>query len=672
MARKNRQRIPLQQANGAPTGATVSNNFYSSSTSKGPSQSSTSSSDPQRISTSSSLSTSSNASYPMIPSSSTTSIASISSIPSITSNESASTITPSSSASSSALPRPASNARNTSSNSNSNLNGALATGPTTPGSGGGGVSARGGARSVGSKQRASNPDYTNDRSSSANGSESMLLPRLPSLEDFDIPFLNSDSFSSSISSSSFSPSPTTTFSSSFTSFLPSTSTSPPGSSSSSAYSRPLLSSFAPTSSQYLTSQSSRVQDFHHSPPNSNSTPVRNTRPSVLSGISSNHSNSSIRSNLQQQQQQRPPSMYSQTTIDATGTILQQQGPLELTRLEASDYFIHNTNEDFLPKKLTVRSASSRNTEDNSIHSNNSSIHTNNNDPLDARGRTQRSDDLLSPPRYVIRQPSLSGLSKASRATSPSPSLTSSVLSDDSSVHSSLQHHQQLQQLRHQRQPQRPILDTPTSQQQTSQSIPSGTVRASQPTSPNQTTRPTSTPTSPASPASLQPPKEASLQAKAFLSPASSSASASAAVSPASVSTSGSKRVKAIKQQQQAVEPDTPSSPNLRARISKLFRQSPKQPRPTSSTSSTDQQQERYRDQSKELQQNTAATASAAIESPAGAAATSDDHAVSCLEKAAVFRIIVRGAATETKANISISGANVDFHAIEPSNKPSRA
>ncbi|GJJ69382.1 hypothetical protein EMPS_01728 [Entomortierella parvispora] len=595
MAKKNRQRIPLQQANGAPTAATVSNLHSPSSSApaaKVPPAS-------QRASTSSSLSTSpatstATSNYPLIPSSSTTSITSITSIPSITSIESASTIIPSflSSPAQSrvALQHNSKQSARSSSNNNRNINGALTTG--------------GRAQSSSTKQRTSYPDNrttntdppTSNASSSAPGS--MLLPRLPSLDDLELPFLDGDSFSSAPASS-------TTFSSSFAAFLPSSSSSSSAAATSpansSSYSRPVISSFSPTSSQYLTSQSSRVQDFQ-SPSHSLSSTSSRPLP-----ISSRHSSHSTQSNLSNSsnRHRRPPSMYSQTTtIDATGTV-HQPVPQEMTLLEASDYFINNKDDDLLPKRPTLRSGSNRYTEDNST--------AGNNDPLDSRGRTQRplgSDDLLSPPRYVIRQPSVSALSKTSRATSPSPSLTSSVLSDDSSIHSSHQH--SLQQLRHQRQLQRPTLDSPALQrqqqgQQQQQSIPIATSRSSNTASalapiPVSSSSPAPAP-APVSEASMpkQVPQSVSSAPPEQLPKATSSinsssqarhSSSSASASPASTSTTGSKRVKALKQPD---ESDS-SSPNLRARLSKLFRPSPKQQR----MPSTDQQ---YRDQQKAIHQD---------------------------------------------------------------------
>ncbi|KAG0306676.1 hypothetical protein BGZ97_000656, partial [Linnemannia gamsii] len=110
-----------------------------------------------------------------------------------------------------------------------------------------------------------------------------------------------------------------------------------------------------------------------------------------------------------------------TTISGTGTI---RGPLDLSRLELevnNDFYIHN-DDDPTSKRSSLKGPDHGRTGDIHITSTSTSR-----SPDQERGRPQQQqrDDLLNPPRFVIRQPSLSAISKASRATSPSPSLTSS-------------------------------------------------------------------------------------------------------------------------------------------------------------------------------------------------------------------------------------------------------
>ncbi|KAF9211109.1 hypothetical protein BGZ59_008496, partial [Podila verticillata] len=158
------------------------------------------------------------------------------------------------------------------------------------------------------------------------------------------------------------------------------------------------------------------------------------------------------------------------------------------------------------------------------------------------------------------------MSKTSRATSPSPSLTSSVFSDESSLHSSHhhQHTQSIQQIQQQQQQQQP-----QQQQQHQQQHQQRPRQGSQPQT------------------SIRPPTRSSVasipeQTRSTLSTASSDkAPSSRPTSP--LPSPGSKRVTVLKSTSSSSggsdsntdQQQRSSSPNLRSRISRLFRQSPK-------------------------------------------------------------------------------------------------
>ncbi|KAF9209690.1 hypothetical protein BGZ49_002121 [Haplosporangium sp. Z 27] len=190
-------------------------------------------------------------------------------------------------------------------------------------------------------------------------------------------------------------------------------------------------SFRPVSSQFLTSQSSKVQDYIG--PSPSSTIGTTTSPPTSSSTAQGNSG-------------RQPIVHSKvTTINASGSI-DQQYPVDLSQLEVNDYFTH-PEDDTTTRSSTLKSSEYSRKDDSS--------------ELDrGRARVQigapKTDDLQGPPRYVIGQPSLSALSGTSRTTSPSPSLASSILSDKSSLRSS----QIQQQLQRPRQIYRHTLDVP--------------------------------------------------------------------------------------------------------------------------------------------------------------------------------------------------------------------
>ncbi|KAG0332116.1 hypothetical protein BG004_001387 [Podila humilis] len=406
------------------------------------------------------------------------------------------------------------------------------------------------------------------------GSSTMALPlSLPSFDDFDLmPFLDNNASPdiaskhagvSSPTSLSPSPSPSSLSSLSSPADLPSSLlhalTSSPSTAATSPASHPIFSpsSFSPSNSQFLTSQSTRVHDYKG--PVSRSSTQHTSPPSTHSS--------------------RTPSMLTKaTTFDASG-------PLDLANLEAKDYFIHNKDHDH------DHAHDHDNNNDEQCQSNKRAISSfrrppssitdkENNDtallPLSDRGRGRKSpsDDLLAPPRFVIRQPSLSNMSKTSRATSPSPSMASSVISNESSIHPSPHY-----------QPHR----TPSIHQVQHQQ---------QPSFERERTRKTSSARSPQSSIIFQAPSRTSIVSlpehrRSTLSTASSdriptSSSPSSHPSsplPPSLSASptpGSKRVTVLKgYKSQGEDSDSPQrspSPNLRSRLSRLFRQSPKSER----------------------------------------------------------------------------------------------
>ncbi|KAG0205305.1 hypothetical protein BGX28_003059 [Mortierella sp. GBA30] len=469
---------------------------------------------------------------PTVSSSVTTSVASIASIPSITSVASASTVTPSTpplakekTTKPKGLLARLGNASEAKSKDKSTL------GPKKP-------------LSSPEKSTASNSVNSTSGNVTTNGNSkesingAMVLPLLPSLDDFDLslPFL-SESFSSSYLSSAG----TATQSLSFSSFTS------PSASPSYSNSHPLTTpSLPPPTSQYLTSQSTRVQDYFGPSPSST------MRQGPLPADSTSNRASAMRS--------KP------TTISSTGTI-HQHGPTDYSRpLEISDYFKHSNGNSVVSSGLSMKSdlgrVESKNEQDRDKLSKPTGVAV-----------SHSGSDLLSPSRFIIRRPSVSGLSKSSRPTSPSPSVTSAP-SEASSLHSK------------QQQQQRSNLDTPLRQRQMSNAsvpeaqsttAPFATAAArSADTSPRSVPVSTSTSSSPLPKAAIviaQPERQGT-------SPATSSSS----IGPSP------KKVPPLKQSHAGAE--TSQSPNLRARLSRLFRQSPKQER----TPGLDQ---RYRNQKKQ-------------------------------------------------------------------------
>ncbi|CAO3574822.1 unnamed protein product [Mortierella alpina] len=365
----------------------------------------------------------------------------------------------------------------------------------------------------------------------------MVLPLLPTLDDFDLslPFM-----SESFSSSTYPSASTTAVSHSTSSSTSAAAAPPPSSSSSSSYSHsrpPASPAYAPLTSQYLTSQSSRVQDFLG--PSPAATIRQHALPTTSTG-------------------DRAPAMRS-TTFNSTGTILQHD-PLDVSRLEISDYFTQNAG-------AASKGPGPGRTEDKAAE----------HDRQRARKPTSTTaavspasgTDLLSPSRFIIQRPSGSGVSQSSRPTSPSPSMASSALSEQSSRHSG-------------QQPPRGALDAPLRQQpQTSnasvadsaRSAPVATAARSADASPR--TAPVSSSASSSFPTVVAQPQRQG-------------------ASPATSSSSIGPSPKKVTTQKQSL--DAPQGPNLRARISRLFRHSPKQER----TTVLDQ---RYRSQQRQLYQD---------------------------------------------------------------------
>ncbi|KAF9925213.1 hypothetical protein FBU30_004971 [Linnemannia zychae] len=468
---------------------------------------------------------------------------------------------------------------------------------------------------------ANNDDKSNgqeSRTSNSNNSNGynrnepvLLLPRLPSLEDFDfsLPFLSDESESSST--------PATIATTTFTS-----SPSSPASSYSHSTSRPLLpgasySSFSPSNSQYFTSQSSRVQDYFG--PSSPAPTIRQrsiavSQPPTSSGSTqSNNSNQSLINNSRPTTSLHSKAMTA-TTISGTGTI---STPLDLSRLEvSSNNYIHD-DDDLASKRSSLKDSQSVHSRIDPIHifsnSNINSVNT-----IDQRGRSQQQDqqqrgDLLNPPRFVIRQPSLTALSKATREASPSPSLTSSVRSEESSVRSSLQHHAQpIQQLQLQHQlrsgpssrasvessPQRPQIHQQQQEKRpasTASAADSATRSSSIMLSTHAQTQAASTAEKSISNSNITS-KAVTAQTKTVKSHTKGgpSPNPSPTFSAAQTRPAQSKQVLNTLHESQ--------SPNLRTRISRLFRQNPKSELPSSSLKSRQrvQQQQLNQDRSQTL------------------------------------------------------------------------
>ncbi|KAF9144401.1 hypothetical protein BG015_000128, partial [Linnemannia schmuckeri] len=313
-----------------------------------------------------------------------------------------------------------------------------------------------------------------------------------------------------------------------------------------------------------------------------------------------------------------------TTISGTGTI---RGPLDLSRLEvSSDSYIHN-DDDHSSKQSSIKGPDHGRIGDIHITSTStrSTVDQERGRPQQQKQQQQQQprNDLLNPPRFVIRRPSFSGISKASGATSPSPSLTSSVLSDESGVHSSLQHHaqsiQQLQQQQqqhqssqqqrsgpsskasmessHQQQPKQPQLQPQQQRQQ--EKRPSSTASA-----PETATRPSSI-TLPTAARAQEAPASFTLGAtstpngsvKAAQTTKSINRGGSSSSSPP-VANSAHLRQAQSKQVLDSLQES--QSPNLRTRLSRLFRQSPKSERSSSL-------EPRHRVQQKQLTQEIART-----------------------------------------------------------------
>ncbi|KAI1320272.1 hypothetical protein EDD11_001487 [Mortierella claussenii] len=420
---------------------------------------------------------------------------------------------------------------------------------------------------------------TTSKSDTVSASSAPVLPLLlPAFEDFELslPFmteLTSSTPAAPTATSTFNPTTTATAITSTTTVQSRTSpvlSSPPSPQASSpSYStsrssefRPSFSSFTPSSGHFLTSQSSRLQDF--AGPSLPSTP---RSPAPPSGTTSAHSISS--SNHGTANFQRKPNMHSKiTTIDASGTI-HQGSPLDLSRLELTDYFVRNGDGPASRKSSIKNPEQARSEATGDLELGKGHV----------KLGAPTSDDLLSPPRFVIRQPSLSALSGASKTTSPTPSQTSSLISDKSSMRSS-QHAQSLHQIQQYQQEQnslqlshRLIKDHDTLQQQNSNASQSET--------------------------NIVP------EATGARTDRSGKPSTVNLFASSSAPTPTPKKVAASKQVQGLGHDSQPA--NLRSRLTRLFRSNPKPERPPSA-------EHRNRDQQRSVRQVTVSSGSRQLQS----------------------------------------------------------
>ncbi|ORZ04444.1 hypothetical protein BCR41DRAFT_198153 [Lobosporangium transversale] len=203
-----------------------------------------------------------------------------------------------------------------------------------------------------------------------------------------------------------------------------------------------------------------------------------------------------------------------------------------SRPEISDYFVGN-NDDLSTKQSSTKSLKSLN---KATHESDFSNHERSETP--ANTRTPTNDDYQTPPRFVIRQPSRPALSNEFETTSK-PSSTISMISLGSSSHAQSLKSQQRQLNRH-------TIDTPLQQKQMSD-----VSRSSPSPRPVAIVRKERA----FSDVSTRPSEIKSLSSSAKSSP----------VSTKSLTT--------------GIEPN---SPNLRSRLTRLFRPNPKSDRPSSS------------------------------------------------------------------------------------------
>ncbi|KAF9436752.1 hypothetical protein BGZ76_003068 [Entomortierella beljakovae] len=349
-----RQRTPLQQLSNADSTTTKA-------------ATTTSTINTNRTSSSNISTTSAN--FPTVTASS---ITSISSIPSIAPTKSTSTITPSnSSITTKEKPKPkggffGSKSSGTNNNNNNTRNAVNL-----------GSKMQGGKLESNSKTK---PASTVDNNKSGSIGP-MLLPLLPKLDDLDfsIPFLDEPTLTTTAVPTSKIP-------------LPKSSTSNNG---------PAFSSFTPSKSQFLTSQSSKVQDYVGP----------SIRPPKVNTGSTQSSKGSIP--VQSSRINVPPAMRPNvTTINASGAV-----PVDLSKSTVSDNSVNIEND-------TTTNMSSVKSSLNSRYGDGGDL-----DGDGTRGPigASKSDDILNPPRFVIKQPSLtSGNSKST--TTPSTSKSSSIVS----------------------------------------------------------------------------------------------------------------------------------------------------------------------------------------------------------------------------------------------------
>ncbi|KAI8363661.1 hypothetical protein B0O80DRAFT_18914 [Mortierella sp. GBAus27b] len=362
---------------------------------------------------------------------------------------------------------------------------------------------------------------TDTKTSGAGNSKPFELPLLPvpALGDFELsmPFLNDPSSSAT---SSTPPSSSRTPSSS----LSNTRTLNTGSMSRSTSRTSPRSTPSPSTGRFLTSQSSRVQNL-------------NPRATLRSNPTASNNNTLSKGSSVKRQSVMSSKV---TTIDATG-VVHQQSPLDLSLLEVSDYFIHSNNEDLTAEKPSPNHSRSSNLEQKALPAEPSSS--------EYPSRSQRGTPSLSASKH----------SSISGPSSPSPSVTTpSLISDKGSLRSSLQ----AQSLHHH---QGNAIDrAPLQQQQVGQKSDASRSERSAGHAPRVPSK------------DDNPPQLAS-------SGSASRAKAPATKTPTIVTspvTPTPKKAVAPKQPSSGSIQDSPQSPNLRSRITRLFRPTPKLERPS--------------------------------------------------------------------------------------------
>ncbi|KAG0319067.1 hypothetical protein BGZ99_005325 [Dissophora globulifera] len=392
--------------------------------------------------------------------------------------------------------------------------------------------------------------HDSSTSSSDQTSGLILLPLLPALDDFELsmPFLSEPAFSSTSSA----PPSFTPISSTYSTTRP-------------LNSAPTPSTLTPSNRQFLASQSSKGQDSVD--PSTSGT----VRTRALPSVSHNEVNSNSSSARSAGHLDRKPSMQSKTsTTDASGTI-RQQSPLDLSRLEVSDYFMSNGNEPRARRPSAKSSGYSR-TEDGS------SVAERSEKEREPMAEAPTTNSLLNPPKYVIQRPT------TSRAESPSPSKASSVLSDKSSRQSS------------QQQQYKRTLDTPVQQHPTAQASQHETTVGSAAATPSATAI-----TNRASRGGSSP--------RRGLSPVTDTVRAAKPASPPAKSppmTAAPKKEGGLRPPAGTVEDR--DSPNLRSRLSRLFRPNAKQDRPAAGMD------QRQSDQQRQLRQGSGTVSNASTSS----------------------------------------------------------